>query len=220
MIILFSIIGFIVICAATVVLTSLYIANPTKGALITRSNDPKSALLVIDVQNDITGNAGVYENTAAFVERVNNTVSLAEEYGMEVLYVKNVYANNPIVMLLSGGRFRKGTDGAEFDSNLYIVNDNIFEKSTGDSFSSMAFDEYLVSRNVDTLYIVGADAAGCVYSTARGGLNRNYNVNIIQDAIITRNEDIMTQMLTQYEKDGIAVIDLTKFDEVCSTVPA
>ena len=77
MVVLFSIIGFVVICAATVVLTSLYIANPTKGVAITRSNDSKSALLVIDVQNDITGNTGMYKNTTEFVERVNHTVSLA-----------------------------------------------------------------------------------------------------------------------------------------------
>jgi len=218
MVVLFSIIGFVVICVATVVSTSLYIANPTKGVAITRSNDPKSALLVIDVQNDITGNTGVYKNTAEFVERVNHTISIAEEHGMEILYVKNVYGNNPIITLLSGGRFKKGTDGAEFDSNLYVVNSNVFVKSIGDSFSSIAFDEYLISRNVDTLYIIGADAAGCVYNTARGGLNRNYNVSIIKDSIITRNDDIMAQMLSQYEKDGIAVIDLTKFDEFCSTI--
>ena len=219
MVVLFSIIGLVVICAATVVLTSMYIASPTKGAAITRSNEPKSALLVIDVQNDITGNDGAYKNTAAFVERVNHTISLAEENGMEILYVKNVYGNNPIIMLLSGGRFKNGTHGAEFDSNLNVVNDNVFVKSIGDSFSSISLDEYLVSLNVDTLYIIGADAAACIYSTARGGLNRNYNVNIIKDSIITRSDDVMTQMLDQYEKDGIAVIELTKFDELCSTRP-
>jgi len=64
---------------------------------------------------------------------------------------------------------------------------------------------------VDTLYIIGADASACIYSTARGGLNRDYNVNIIKDSIITRNDEIMAQMLNQYEKDGITVIDLTVF---------
>jgi len=139
---------------------------------------------------------------------------------MEILYIKNVYGNNPIIMLLSGGRFKKGTDGAEFDSNLYVVNENIFIKSIGDSFSSVALNEYLVSHNVDTLYIIGADAAGCIYSTARGGLNRHFYVNIIKDSVITRSDDIMNQMLNQYEKDGITVIDLAKFDELCSTLPA
>ena len=219
MVILFSIIGIVVVCAATVVITNLYIASPTKGVNITRSNDPQSALLVIDVQNDITGNTGMYENTAEFVERVNHAISVAEEHGMEILYVKNVYGRNPIIMLLAAGRFRKGTDGAEFDSNLHIVNNNIYEKSVGDSFSSGELNEYLVSRSVDTLYIIGADAAGCVYSTARGGLNRNYTVNIIKDSIITRNDDVMAQMLSQYEKDGIAVMTLSMFGEVCSKTP-
>ena len=218
MVVIFSIIGFIVVCAATVILTSLYIANPTKGASITRSDDPKSALLVIDVQNDITGNIAVYGDTAEFVERVNHTISLAEEHGMEVLYIKNVYGNNPIITLLSGGRFKKDTDGAEFDSSLYIAGNSVFVKNIGDSFSSMPLNEHLVSRNVDTLYIIGADAAGCIYSTARGGVNRNYNVSIIKDSIITRSDDIMARMLDQYEKDGIAVIDMTKFVELLGSI--
>ena len=217
MTILFSVIGFVVICIAIVVLTSLYISNPTKGAVITQRADSKSALLVVDVQNDITGNTGAYRNTDEFVKSVNQAIFFAEENGMEILYVKNEYGNNPITLLLSGGRFRKDTEGAAFDRDLYVVNENVFSKSIGDSFSSKAFDEYLVSHDVDTIYIVGADAAACIYSTARGGLNRNYNVCIIRDAVITRSDDIFNQMLNQYEKNSIMVIDMHDFKELCDS---
>lgn len=54
---------------------------------------------------------------------------------------------------------KKGTEGVEFDDKLNIVNRNIFTKSIGDSFSVASFEKYLVANKVDTLYIVGADAA-------------------------------------------------------------
>ena len=205
MVIILSVIGIVVICTATVVLTGLYGNSPTKGALIENYANPKAALLVIDVQNDITGNTGQYGDTTDFVKRINEAIIFAEENNMEILYIKNTF-RNPLLLLLSGGRFREGTKGAELDGTLSIVNDNIFLKHIGDSFSSTEMEEYLISQSVDTLYLVGADAAACVYITARGAINRGYNVNIIEDAIITINEKTLAQMLEQYEKDGIKII--------------
>lgn len=207
-------IGIIIIFTLVIILTSLSVAKPTKGEAIVSYDNPKSALLVIDVQNDTTSNTSYYGNTTSFVESVNQAITYAENNGMEILYVKNITSGNPIIQLLSQGKYRKGTNGVELDSNLYLVNDHIFEKSIGDSFSSNDFEEYLAAKEVDTLYIVGADAAGCVYSTAGGGLNRAYNVNIIKDAIITVNNKTMAQMLVQYEKDGIKIIDLVEFQEI------
>lgn len=212
--ILLASIGGMLIIGTAFVMISLYVAAPTKGNIIARYENPKSALLVIDVQNDTTTNTGFYGDTAGFVEKVNQAITFAEESGMEILYVKNVTGKNPIVLVLSRGRYRSGSEGVELDSYLQVVNGNVFTKSVGDSFSSKEFEDYLVSKHVNTLYIVGADATACVYSTAKGGLNRNYNVSIIKDAIITINDKAMKQMLEQYEKDGIGVIDLERFQEL------
>ena len=214
MIALFAILGIVVILIATAVLTSLYINAPTKGTPIDQYENPRAALLVIDVQNDTTGTTGFYGDTTEFVANVNQAISFAHEKEMEILYVKNEYGNNPIVSLLSMGKYRKGTNGAELDNRLQVVNENVFSKSIGDSFSSKDFEEYLISKEIDTLYIVGADASACIYSTARGGTNRHYNVNVIKEAIITINEKTMTQMLTKYASDDIKVIDLLQFQEI------
>jgi nicotinamidase-related amidase len=207
-IILLAVIGVVIIFIAAVVMTGLHLITPTKGAYISVYTDPNSALLVIDVQNDITSNTGTYGDTAAFVREVNRAIAIAEESGMEILYMKNEYDSDRSIMLLSGGKFQRGTMGVEFDSGLRVVNNNVFTKSIGDGFSSKEFEKYLISHSVDTLYIVGADAAACVYKTAQGGINRNYSVFVIKDAITTRGESVLTQMLEQYEKEGIGVIDM------------
>jgi nicotinamidase-related amidase len=204
-------IGIILVTAT--IFTGMQINTPTKGVPISQYDSPRSALLVIDVQKDTTSNTA-YGDTAEFVEKVNQAIAFAQANGMDVLYVKNEYGYNPIVLLLSMGKYREGTTGAELDNRLQVVNDNVFSKSIGDSFSSKAFEDYLISKNIDTLYIIGADAVACVYSTAQGGVNRHYNVTIIKDAIITVNDDIMNQMLEQYASYGINVVDLAQFSEL------
>lgn len=213
-IILILIIGVMAILFMMVILTSLSVARATTGETITQYDNPKSALLVIDIQNDTTSNSAFYGNTTEFIESVNQAVTFAEDNDMEILYVKNITGSNPIIQLLSQGKYKKGTKGAELDANLRLVNDNVFEKSIGDSFSSNEFEDYLLAKKIDTLYIVGADAAACVYSTSVGGLNRSYNVNIIKEAIITVNDKTLNQMLEQYEKDGIGVISIMQFQEL------
>ncbi|MCL1819778.1 MAG: cysteine hydrolase [Oscillospiraceae bacterium] len=214
MIILFSIIGIVIVLAAAVLLTLQHTNTPTKGAPIARYSNPKSALLVLDLQNDVIG---IYGDTSTFVENVNQAVALAEESGMEILYIKNIAGKNPIIQFLYMGKLRDGTKGAELDSRLRIANGNVFKKYIGDSFSSKEFERTLISKQVDTLYIVGADAAGCVYRTAQGGLNRKYNVNVITDAVITRDNKTMKQMLEKYTAEGIETTNLSGFQKLTQT---
>jgi len=214
--VLLSIVGVIIVLIITVVLTSLHISTPTNGTAISAYDNPKSALLVIDVQNDTTGSTAMYGDTAGFVGKVNQAIAAAEQNEMEIIYIKNVYKGNPLVSIFSRGRYKEGTNGAELDRNLRVANKNIFTKSIGDSFSSKDFEEYLISKEIDTLYIVGADAAACVFSTARGGINRNYSVNIIDDAIITINDAIMASMVKQYHSLGIETLDVARFEDVLS----
>jgi nicotinamidase-related amidase len=128
---------------------------------------------------------------------------MAEENGMEILYIRTEYTN-PLMQLLAGGMFKPGTDGFELDNKLNLVNDNVFSKSIADSFSNAAFENYLISKEVSSLYIVGADAAGCVLRTAQGAKNRNYSVTIIRDAVISAASDSkMKQVEEQRAKSGI-----------------
>lgn len=208
MIILFSVLGVFIILFTIVAIMNIYAITPTKGESITGYGNPKSALLVIDLQNDIT-NSKSYRNTSEFVKNVNKAITIAEEQEMEIIYIKTVYTN-PVFTLLTGVG-KKGTEGVEFDERLSVVNRNIFTKSIGDSFSVTGFENYLVSKKVASLYIVGADAAGCVLRTAQGGRNRNYSVTIIKDAVITVvNDTKMKQTEEQYKKDGIETITLNE----------
>ncbi|MDR2956987.1 MAG: cysteine hydrolase [Coriobacteriales bacterium] len=205
----------VIACVAAVVITVVTLNTPTKGEQITKYSNPRAALIVLDMQNDTTSNSA-YKNTNQLLDNVNDAITRAQLNGIDVIYVKNEYEDNPIISILSGGRYQKGTLGVELDSNLLVINDNIYCKSIGDSFQSSGMEEYLITNQIDTLYIVGADASACVYSTAQGGLNRGYNVIVIQDAIITINDETLDRMLKQYATDGIEIIKLADFTRTTS----
>jgi nicotinamidase-related amidase len=46
----------------------------------------------------------------------------------------------------------------------------------------------------------------CVYYTALGGLNRNYTVNYIENAIGTRNVNGLEKIKTKLERKGTKIL--------------
>jgi hypothetical protein len=114
--VILSAIAIIIVCIVAVVLTGMSVSRPTTGAIIPQYDSPKSALLVIDMQNDITDNAERCDDTELFVNNVNEAIATAEASNMEVLYVRNVW-DNPIVSLLGGG-FKDGTTGRNLRTAL------------------------------------------------------------------------------------------------------
>ena len=211
--IVLSIFGVILIVIAIFVIKVLSISTPTKGTLIRKYNDPKAALLVIDMQKDTTGNNSFYGDTTEFIDRVNQSIDIANKKAMEIVYVKQECKNNPLDLVISAGRYRAGSEGVQLDSRLKVVNENIFTKNKSDAFSTKEFENYLISKQIDTLYIAGADATGCVYKTALGGINRKYKVFVVEDSIISVNNKILKEMLNKYSSDGISVTSLEQFDK-------
>lgn len=208
-----SIFGVIIIVIAIFFIRVLSLTTPTNGDPISEYSDPKSALLVIDMQNDTTGDNSFYGDTTDFIDKVNQSIDIARKNSMEIVYIKQEYKNNPFDLLISSGKYRAGTEGVQLDSRLQIANENIFTKVKSDAFSSKNLENYLVSKQIDTIYIVGADATACVYKTALGGINRKYKVFVVEDSIISLNSEIIKKMLNKYTSDGIGVISLEEFDK-------
>jgi len=100
------------------------------------------------------------------------------------------------------GRTVEGQPGTELDSRIKVINQDDFTKKISDAFSNPGLEKFLISNQVDELYLTGLDAAYCVYYTALGARQRGYRVTIVRDAVMTRKN--MKDILKRYEKDGIA----------------
>ena len=156
----------------------------------------KKALVVIDIQNDIT------KHYRDIIDRLNAAIDWAVECGMEVVYIQH---NN----LSAGTRtFKPGTKGAELVPELKIVSDHIFVKTKANALTSVAFSEFIRSRDIREFYITGAGATACVKSTCFNRTKAGYAVHVISDCVTSYDLRKMPEMLAYYADKGCEVKDL------------
>lgn len=205
-----SIIGILILCIGIIALRLVYLSSATNGDAISKYDSPKSALLVLDIQNDTLG-ISEYGNTEPLMDNINTAIEYANDSNMEIIYTKQVFTGNPLDTMLSSGMYQADSDGADLYNELSIQSDNIFSKLRTDAFSVDHFENYLIENEIDTLYIVGADASSCVYKTALGGKNRGYRVIVLQDSLFSVKKDMLNTILEKYQKKGIEVTNTKDF---------
>lgn len=154
------------------------------------------ALVVIDLQNDIT------KNYRDIIERVNEAVDLAAGEGMPVVYIRH---NN----LSAGTRtFKPGTRGAELVPELKVVSGHIFTKTKSSALSSEEFCAFIRDSGINEFVIAGADAAAYIKSTCYNMTRAGYTVHVLSDCITSYDKKKLPEMLAYYESKGCTVAPL------------
>jgi len=209
----------LIVLALLIVLVAVYFAiglkrmyTPTEGRMIDKYDVPEKAVLVIDVQEDFSGLNGrkpvPLQDVEPQIDAINRILENAAGSAMKVAYIRQVFENTFFTRLFIK-RAIEGQPGVELDARVKVINDNDFTKKISDAFSNPELDEFLVSKNVDEIYLVGLDAAYCVYYTALGGLNRGYKVTVVTDAVMTTKD--MDNILKLYATHGINMITTDEF---------
>ena len=159
----------------------------------------RKALVVIDIQNDIT------KHYRDIIERLNTAIEWAAESGMEIVYIQH---NN----LSVGSRtFKPGTKGAELAPELKIVSDHIFVKTKANALTSEKFSEFILAKDIREFYITGADATGCVKSTCFNMTKAGYAVHVISDCVTSYDLKKLPEMLAYYTDKGCEVRTLDEY---------
>lgn len=202
---LFVLLGGLFSCAAAAALfmyRSMFVA--TRGKKIADYGQPRAALVVLDLQEGYSGSGPRQPVTqvreGSIFATINRLIECAAATGMEVAYIRQVFSNNLFVRMHGGRRVGK----VMVDRRIKLINGNDFEKNRTDGFSSREFEELLIDRQVNELYLTGVDAAYCVYYTALGALNRGYRVTVVTDAVASRTP--LATVVERYGRAGIAVI--------------
>ena len=157
------------------------------------------ALVVIDIQNDIT------KHYRHIIDNINSAVDWAEEQRMTVIYIKH---NN----LSAGTRtFKPDTKGAELAPELKVVSDHIFVKTKANTLTSRDFSEFIQEKGIDEFYITGVDATACVKSTCFNMTKAGYTVHVISDCVTSYNLKKMPEMLAYYADKGCEVRTLAEY---------
>ena len=156
------------------------------------------ALVVIDLQNDIT------KNYREIIETTNQAIDWAIASNMDVVYIQH---NN----LSAGTRtFKPGTRGAEFVVELKIVSDHIFTKTKSNALTSEEFAAFIRAHNITEFFVAGADATACVKSTCFNMAKAGYSVHVLSDCITSYDKKKLPEMMEYYINKGCTVEKLSE----------
>ena len=156
------------------------------------------ALVVIDLQNDIT------KNYKEIIETVNRAIDWAAANNMYVVYIQH---NN----LSAGTRtFKPGTRGAELVPELKIVSDHIFTKTKSNALTSEEFTAFIQAHNITEFFITGADATACIKSTCYNMAKAGYAVHALSDCITSYDKKKLNEMFEYYASKGCTVDKLNE----------
>ena len=140
--------------------------------MTTLTGRTNSALIVVDVQNNVVANAfrrdDVVSNIAQLVER-------ARAHDIAVIWVQH-----------SDDDLEYGSDGWQIVPELTPADEEpLVHKKFGDSFEATALGDILGDLRVGRLVVVGAQTDACVRSTVHGSFTRGYDVTLVGDAHTT-----------------------------------
>ena len=149
-----------------------------------------TALVVIDIQNDIT------KNYKEVIGNINSATRWAVASETPVVYIRHEN-------LSPGTRtFKTGTRGAELAPDLNIVSEHVFTKYKGNALTSEAFAAFIRENGISKFYLAGADAAACVKATCYNLCKAGYDVTVLADCITSYDKRKIDEMLRYYESKG------------------
>ncbi|MFI9172093.1 cysteine hydrolase family protein [Streptomyces lincolnensis] len=137
--------------------------------MTTLSERPRTALLVIDVQNDVVAGAHRRDEVVA---AIGSLVDRAREEGVPVVWVQH-----------SDEGLEKGTEAWAYVPELTRRDpEPLVHKSYGDSFEDTDLEAVLARAGVGHLVVTGAETDACIRSTIHGAFVRGYDVTLVADA--------------------------------------
>ena len=199
---------FILAMVANLLIFNLTASKITEGVPIAITGTGNTALLVIDIQEGTTGEYSAIEGyktqSEKLIRNINQIVEQASEKNWSVIYIQSEVAN-PLINLINN-TLARGSEGAEFDKRLSILDGPVITKRKNDSFNKTRLDEILTEKQVEKLVIVCLDAEHCVYSAIQAALNRGYEVAVFADAIISGEEAVKIRMLGEFRELGVEIL--------------
>ncbi len=138
------------------------------------SDRPNTALLVVDVQNDVVANALHRDEVIA---NINTLVDRARAHEVPVIWVQHADDNLP-----------QGSDGWQYVSELQrLDSEPLVNKAYGDSFEDTTLEHELAERGVGRLVVTGAQTDACIRATLHGAFVRGYDTLLVSDAHTTED---------------------------------
>lgn len=131
-----------------------------------------SALIVIDVQVGVVGEAHNRENTLV---AINRSIDKARAAGIPVIWVQ--HSDSGLILESAEWELAEEMHPAE--------GEQMIRKNYRSSFEATNLESVLEKLGVDHIYVCGAETNNCVRHTSHSGLDKGYDVTLIGDAHTT-----------------------------------
>ena len=142
--------------------------------MTTLDNRPKTAVLVVDVQNGVVEGAHKRE---AVVANIGSLVDKARGDQVPVVWVQH-----------SDDQLARGSDAWRIVPELAPGDaEPLVEKHYADAFEDSTLETVLSGLAVGRLVLAGAQTDECVRSTLHGALVRGYDATLVSDAHTTED---------------------------------
>jgi nicotinamidase-related amidase len=162
------------------------------------SLDPKkTAMIVVDMQNDFVAPGAPMETPAAraMVPNLARTLKFCRDVGIRVIYTTHAHRGDGSDMglfddlwppIASRAGLVDGTSGIEIYPDLAPApGEHVIKKHRYSGFFGTDLDIILREWGIDTVIVSGTTTENCCHATARDAMFRNYRVVFLSDATAT-----------------------------------
>jgi nicotinamidase-related amidase len=162
--------------------------------------DPrKTAMIVVDMQNDFVAVGAPMETPAAraMVPNLARALEFCRDVGIRIIYTTHAHRGDGCDMglfddlwppIASRAGLVDGTPGIEIYPDLApATGEHVIKKHRYSGFFGTDLDIILREWGIDTVIISGTTTENCCHATARDAMFRNYRVVFLSDATATFN---------------------------------
>lgn len=150
------------------------------GAPLTPSPLEKSALLVVDLQNEYQSGALKLDELDRALAQTRKLLELARARGVPVFHFQHKTAPGAPIFDPEGAYF------GLIASVTPAPGETVIEKSFPNCFAATGLDEKLKATGRSEVIIAGAMTHMCISATARSALDHGYRATVVADACATR----------------------------------
>lgn len=178
----------------------------SSGSKISQYQNPKSALLVMDMQIEFSDSA------QKIIASVNKSIDFFSAEKDPVVYIKTQYDKSDYLLnFIRKNSALEGANGVNFVPDLKVASQNIFTKDRMDAFSNNELDAFLVENQIGHIFVAGLDGCYCVDKTVRAALRRGYKVTIITDATVSKKDAEFGAVKEKLNQQGAELISSAEF---------
>jgi len=162
-------------------------------------NPPGSALLIIDVQQDLFEKTNPVYQADQLLDNIQTLVAAAHQGGVPVVYIQH---NNKSGLL-------KDSPGWQLHPHLSPQEGDLrVDKTRSNAFEQTPLDELLRARGVEHVVVTGMVTNICVKNTCLGAIALGYTTTLVSDAHSTDRQDaakVIDQWNAKLRRAGAAV---------------